>query len=279
MRHERWLRAFAWAGSCALLVAFGMWSGGGAAIPDAPAAPPAASSRVVSGTIASARTGATYPLEIYLPASYDGGSAAYPVIYALDGDAVFNPPGTRFANFRAVLEARRTQAILVGIGGSARRGRDYLLPGALAYHDFLALELVPFIEARYRADARRRLLTGLSLSGSMAGIALFLEGAAGQLTFSHFLSFEGSFGVQADRHQALEEKMHDALGGKPLPATLFLTRWGNPAECNFEPVGGMYKRLLARSYRGLVATETTYSTTHIGTDVPSFTDAVAKLLP
>ncbi|WP_235505774.1 alpha/beta hydrolase [Variovorax sp. Root411] len=288
------MRALVFAGSCALLVVFGVWNcggggggGGGTSIPIAPvadepaasAATPAASSRVVSDTIASAKTGASYPLEIYLPASYDGGSAGYPVIYAMDGDAVFNAPGTRFSNFRDILDARRTEAILVGIGGSARRTKDYILPGATAYHDFLTLELVPFIEARYRADAGRRLLTGLSLSGSMTGIALFLEGAADRLTFSHFLSFEGSFGVQADQHQALEEKMHDALAGKPLPATLVLTRCDNPAECNFEPVDGMYRRLLARSYRGLAATETTYSTTHTGTDIPSFSDAIAKVLP
>jgi hypothetical protein len=135
--------------------------------------PPPATSRVVSDTITSAKTGATYPIDIYLPASYDGGSASYPVIYAMDGDAIFNPPGSRFANFKDILDKRGTQAILVGIGGSARREQDYTLPGARPYHDFLTLELVPFIETRYRADVKKRLLTGLSLSGSMAGIALF----------------------------------------------------------------------------------------------------------
>jgi enterochelin esterase-like enzyme len=240
--------------------------------------PPPATSRVVSDTITSAKTGATYPIDIYLPA-YDGGSASYPVIYAMDGDAIFNPPGSRFANFKDILDKRGTQAILVGIGGSARREQDYTLPGARPYHDFLTLELVPFIETRYRADVKKRLLTGLSLSGSMAGIALFLEGAAGSLTFSHFLSFEGAFYYQEAEYQNLEQQMHDALGGRPLPATLILTRCGNPRECNFTPVEGMYMRLLARGYEGLTVTETTYSSTHTQTDIPSFTDAVAKLLP
>ena len=241
--------------------------------------PPPATSRVVSDTITSAKTGATYPIDIYLPASYDGGSASYPVIYAMDGDAIFNPPGSRFANFKDILDERGTQAILVGIGGSARREQDYTLPGARPYHEFLTLELVPFIETRYRADVKKRLLTGLSLSGSMAGIALFLEGAAGNLTFSHFLSFEGAFAFQEAEYQNLEQEMHDALSGKPLPATLILTRCGNPKECNFTPVDGMYMRLLARGYQGLTVTELTYSSTHTQTDIPSFTDAVAKLLP
>ncbi len=249
--------------------------------PAPPAEPPAEApvSRVVSATLASAHTGATYPLEIYLPASYDGGSAPYPVIYAMDGDGIFNPPGTRFANFREILEQRGSEAILVGIGGTARREQDYTLPGAVAYHDFLALELVPFIEANYRADPGRRMLTGLSLSGSMAGIALLLEGAADGPRFSHYLAFEGAFDFQPAEYQALEQQMHDALGGRPLPATLVLTRCDHPTECNFDPVGGLYQRLLARAYPGLSVSETTYATTHTGTDIPSFADAVARLLP
>ena len=248
--------------------------------PVAPAEPPPpATSRVVSDTITSAKTGATYPLDIYLPASYDGGTASYPVIYAMDGDGIFNPPGTRFSNLKDILDKRGTQAILVGIGGSARREQDYTLPGARPYHEFLTLELVPFIETRYRADVKKRLLTGLSLSGSMAGIALFLEGASGNLTFSHFLSFEGAFYFQEAEYQNLEQQMHDALGGGPLPATLILTRCGNPRECNFTPVDAMYMRLLARGYQGLMLTEMTYAATHTQTDIPSFTDAVAGLLP
>ena len=257
-------------------------------VPDNPAAPPPpaepvdpppATSRVVSDSIASAKTGASYPLEIYLPASYDGSSTRYPIIYAMDGDAIFNPPGTRFSNFKDILESRRTQAILVGIGGTSRREQDYTLPGARAYHDFLTQELVPFIEAKYRADTGKRMLTGLSLSGSMAGIALFLEGAAGSLTFSHFLSFEGAYSYQGPEYENLEQQMHDALNGRPLPATLILTRCSDPVECNSGPVDSIFRRLQGRVYQGLTVEETTYSTTHTATDIPSFTDSVAKLLP
>jgi enterochelin esterase-like enzyme len=249
--------------------------------PSPPEFVPEATSRVVSDSIASASTGATYTLQIYLPASYDGGSvAAYPVIYAMDGDAVFNPPGTRFANFKDVLDGRRAQAILVGIGGTSRREHDYLLPGARAYHDFLTQELVPFIEAKYRADARKRLLTGLSWSGSMAVLALFMEAASGTLTFSHFLAFEASFDSQEAENNALEQQMFDAWGrGKPLPATLVLTRCDNPLECNFGNVDDMRKRLQSRGYPQFVMTQTTYPQTHAGTDAVSFADVAAKLFP
>lgn len=241
----------------------------------------AAASRVVSDSITSARTGAAYPLQIYLPASYDGGSvAAYPVVYAMDGDAVFNPPGTRFANFKDILDKRRAQAILVGIGGTSRRELDYMLPGAHAYHDFLTQELVPFIEAKYRADPRKRMLTGLSLSGSMAGLALFMEGASGTLTFSHFLAFEASFDSQTPQNNALEQRMFDAWGsGKPLPATLVLTRCDSPKDCNFGNVEDMRKRLQSRAYPQFVMTESTYPQTHTGTDTVSFEDVADRLFP
>jgi enterochelin esterase-like enzyme len=241
---------------------------------------PEATGRVVEDSIVSARTGATYPLQIYLPASYDGGSvAAYPVIYAMDGDAVFNAPGTRFENFKSVLEKRHAQAILIGIGGTARREQDYLLPGARAYHDFLVQELVPFIEAKYRADAAKRMLTGLSWSGSMTGLALFMEAASGTLTFSHFLAFEASFDSQATENNELEQQMFDAWGTKPLPATLVLTRCDSPLACNFDNVDDMYKRLQSRAYPQFVITETTYTQTHPGTDLVSFTDVAARLFP
>src|SRR5687768_2403469 len=104
----RTLRAFVFVGGWALVLGMsscggGGGGGGGAAFPiaavgtppppsDTPATPPSpppappaepvdpppATSRVVSDSIASTKTGASYPLEIYLPASYDGSSTRYP---------------------------------------------------------------------------------------------------------------------------------------------------------------------------------------------------------
>jgi enterochelin esterase-like enzyme len=247
--------------------------------PEPPPPQPEPESRVVSERIASDFTGAEYPIEIYLPASYDGNSGAYPVIYAMDGDGIFNPPGTRFENFKNTLESRGTQAILVGIGGTARREQDYMLPGARAYHDFLIQELVPLVEARFRADPARRMLTGFSLSGSMAAVALLLEGASGKLTFSHFLAFEASFDSQPAENDALEQQMRDARGNSPLPVTLILTRCDNRDECNFDNVDEMHGRLQSRGYPELRLSELTYPTTHTGADTVSFVDAVAALFP
>ncbi|MCR6476297.1 alpha/beta hydrolase-fold protein [Variovorax sp. ZS18.2.2] len=240
--------------------------------------PPSATGRVASDSIKSAKTGATYSLNVFIPASYDADTAAYPVIYATDGDANFNPPGNRFENFKAILEKRGAKAILVGIGGTDRRGTDYVLPGVNAYHDFLTLELVPFIEAKYRADAKKRMLTGLSLGGLMTGIAFLLE-APDKLTFSYFLSFEGSFGYQKPDLDALEQKMFDASAGEQFPVTLLLARCNSGSDCNAVPVSDLYQKLSDRHYPGLALISTLFSSTsHTQTDIPAFEDAVARVL-
>lgn len=273
---------------CAFLLSAcgGGGSGGGGAVipivaaPQTPASPtPApATGRVVLDAIQSARTGATYPLSIYVPPSYDGSAAKFPIIYALDGDAA-NPPRGRFENLKGILEQRHVEAILIGIGGTSRRNTDYTFPGAAAYHDFLTKELVPFIESKYRADTGKRMLTGHSLSGSMTGYALFLEGASGVLTFSYFLSFEGSYGFQQGQTDGLEQAMYDVQKGNTLPATLILARCTDTTSCNYQPVDNVYQKLLKRAYAGFTLVEKDYSNGHVPTDLPAFSDAMAMIFP
>lgn len=239
-----------------------------------PAAAPSAAGRPISDSIKSAETGATYQLTIYFPASYSGSTKAYPVIYALDGDAV-NAPSGRFENLSGILERKGIDAVLVGIGGTSRRSTDYTFPGAVPYHDFLTKELVPFIESKYRADSTKRILTGHSLSGSMTGYALFLEGAGTTLTFSHFLSFDGSYGYQQAETDTYEQKMYEVRKDKALPATLILARCGDTTQCNYQPVDAVYQKLLQRGYSGFQIVEKTYSTSHVAVDLPAFEDALA----
>jgi predicted alpha/beta superfamily hydrolase len=255
---------------------------------------------VFSTTIDSARTGAAYPLYIYVPASYASGTATYPVIYATDGDAGF-PPDGRFANFRKILQRRGIDAILVGIGGTARRNKDFLLPGARAYHEFLTQELIPFVESRVRADPNRRVLSGISFGGVFVVTSLFLE-APDTLYFSHYISAEGSFFVPSFVEQ--ERNFTSTIGTRNIPATLILARAregnkvqsqqfsmggarGSPALSNLSlvpneftnhsEVDSFYRRMTARHYPGLVLIETSFSTDHIGTDNPSFEDAMVRI--
>lgn len=136
------VRRFVFAAACAALL-FGLsgcgggGAGGGTAIlpvaPTGAGAPPAAAtsgSRVVSTAQNSKATGATYPIQFYLPPGYDDGASTYPTIYITDGDAVYNLGVTRFKNFTDIFEKAGKKAIVVGVGGTARRNTDYLPPGA-----------------------------------------------------------------------------------------------------------------------------------------------------
>lgn len=256
---------------------------------------------VTSATIDSAQTGAVYKLYIYLPASYRSGTATYPVIYATDGDAGFPPKG-RFANFRRILQRRGIDAILVGIGGTERRNKDFLLPGAKAYHEFITQELIPFVESRFRTDPKRRILSGISFGGSFVVTSLFLE-APKTLFFSHYISAEGSFSLPS--FVAQEQNFSSTIGTKSIPATLILARGkesnnmqqqqfsagigannmfgmanlaqGLSQATNSAEVDTLYRQLVSRHYVDLNLVETHFATDHIGTDNPSFEDAVVRI--
>lgn len=256
---------------------------------------------VTLATVNSVQTGAVYKLYIYLPASYEMGTATYPVIYATDGDSPFPPEG-RFVNFTKILQRRGIDAILVGIGGTERRNKDYVLPGAKAYHEFITQELIPFIESHFRADPKRRILSGLSLGGSFVVTSLFLE-APNTLFFSHYISAEGSFSQPS--FVAQEKKFSSTIGTKSIPATLILARgsvsnkvqqqefsaaignknnlaMANLARAygeatNSAAVDSLYRRMVNRHYVDLILIESNFATDHVGTDNPSFEDAVVRI--
>ena len=264
-------------------------------------APGEATGSVTSATILSAQTGYAYPIYIYLPASYANGTATYPVIYATDGTTSF-PPDGRFVNFEKILRRRNIDAILVGIGGTERRAKDYNLPGAIAYHEFITQELIPFVESRFRADPKRRILSGISYGGSFVVTSLFLE-APNTLFFSHYISAEGSFFLPA--FVAQEQAFAKTIGSKSIPATLILARGATtnkvqqqqfssamgsknlPAVANLargfdestnsREVDSFYRRMVKRHYADLVLIETNFPTDHVGTDNPSFDDAMVRI--
>ena len=257
------------AGACLAIAAFASCGGS-----DGPVAPPAETvGSVTTASVSSTHTGATYPLQVYLPASYASGAQNYPVIYATDGDAAY-PPDGRFANLKEILQRRGVDAILVGIGGTARRNTDFLLPGAVDYHAFVTLELIPFIESKFRADPRRRLLSGISFGGSFVVTALFLEAPTG-LFFSHYLSAEGSF--QQPSFVAQAQQFSATIGSASVPATLILARGFVAPSTNSAVVDDFYRQTLARNYTGLSVVETSFATDHLATDNPSFEDAMARI--
>lgn len=139
--------------------------------------------------ISSKETGRSYDIHIRLPEGYDPNRASrYPVAYILDGDSLF--PILAATHLFLTIDDNIPEVIIVGVGygGFApainKRGIDFMPPrtggtaevsGAPMFRQFLKTELLPVIEARYRADPSRRILFGQSRSGSFAIYAAMTE--------------------------------------------------------------------------------------------------------
>ncbi len=128
--------------------------------------------------IESETVGRSYHLYVRLPDGDVSEESRYPVIYVLDGGALF----PMFASYAGYLEfgEEMPESIIVGISygapdfaGGNYRGTDYTAPsdereyygGAGVFQEFLKTELFPFIESEYPADSTRRIVFGQSIGG------------------------------------------------------------------------------------------------------------------
>lgn len=116
-------------------------------------------------------------IRVALPASYARSSQRYPVIYTTDGEGLFLPTASAMQFMTTASELpQMPEAIVVAIPNT-NRGRDMPVPqqygrgGEENFLAFLADELVPFIEARYRTQPLR-VLIGHSQGGTFAHYAL-----------------------------------------------------------------------------------------------------------
>jgi hypothetical protein len=258
------------------LGACGGGGGGGGSDGGTGVIPPPPVGRVETLLVPSTNTGYNYPISVYLPPQYDANAQArLPVIFAVDGDAFFGYDGniSRFDALKLVLQQRGTAAILVGVGGTIRRNADFLPFGSIPYHLFLTQELVPTIDARYRTDTSRRVLSGLSYGGTIVFLSFTYEGATTP-TFRYFWSTETAApnGFPQQLFDA-EAAMFSAVQGRPVPVTLFLAGANN---FNGPLVGQLYNQVLSRHYAGLDLEQVTYATTHVGADVPAFNEALTR---
>jgi uncharacterized protein len=153
-----------------------------------------------SFTLRSSATQSEFQIMVALPREYETSGVRYPALYVLDGNATF-PIVVETARF---LEFDRLQQVpvVVGVGypvalfwnSLGPRVKDFTptadpdfvenlsarfgFPprgsgGAAEFLRFLADDLFPVIENRYRVDARDRALYGYSLAGLFATYALF----------------------------------------------------------------------------------------------------------
>jgi hypothetical protein len=126
----------------------------------------------------SAVLGRALHIHVSLPEGYSEAETSYPTVYLTDGDSLFPllAPTQLFLTYDEPVPATILVGVAYGSFDPARgnmRGVDYRPPprgGAVAYQRFLAEELIPEIERRYRSDAERRILVGQSLG---AGFVLY----------------------------------------------------------------------------------------------------------
>jgi hypothetical protein len=231
--------------------------------------PPAPAGVSANARLRSSRNSVEYDVAIYVPPAYDAHTAPVPVIFALDAQI-------RYSSFLDVMRTSGAKAILVLIYDMGRRQTDFNMPGARDFLAFLTADLIPYVEANYRTDARKRVLTGLSTGGNFPFHALFME-APDRMSFAHYWSSEGAFWQQRDIVYAEEAEMFAAVGASALPVTLIFAHSYPASNTNSLVVSELYRQVASRNYRGLRLYDMGYPYGHVEMDAPSFRDSLGIL--
>jgi predicted alpha/beta superfamily hydrolase len=225
-----------------------------------------------AGAIRSAYTGWTYPLRVYLPAGYAASKQRYPVLYTLDGEFRFDLVTER-------LDELGAEVIVVAIGATsnARREIDFVIPGALAYSQFLTEELIPWADANYRTDPAERALAGHSLAGLLCALMFLFEDPE-QRYFNSFLISDASFWDKPEKTRQLIESLRVTTAS--VPVTLFIAAGakGNAAtKGNLEGTRMFHSLMQDSNFTDLDMRYEVYATNHKDVIDPSFRDGLAYL--
>ena len=209
-------------------------------------------------SLESSATGRSYDIYVRLPEEYaQGQGMKYPVLYVLDGqwdfkllDSIYG--GLHYDKFVPAM-------IIVGItysGADADYGtlramdytpvRDVFFPRSGDGPKFLTFfkdELIPFIEAEYRADSSQRVLMGSSFGGTFTLYAMFAEPGL----FHGYVA--GSPIVTFGNRDVFKQEAAYASTHQDLPVRLFLAV-GELEEVT-RPVEEFMQVLRERNYTGL----------------------------
>jgi enterochelin esterase-like enzyme len=125
---------------------------------------------------------------VLLPAAYEESERRYPVLYLLHGGGQDH---RAFMARRDFARRARTVEMIVVMPAADRGG----MPAAAVsrYEDFIARELVPYVDANFRTlgSAEGRAIAGLSMGGMLA--------AGTGLRFPHLFATVGAFSPAASR--------------------------------------------------------------------------------
>lgn len=208
-------------------------------------------------TIKSTSTGRSYDLYVRKPVDYDKNKQQkYPVLYLLDGQWDFKLLDSVIGGL--LYDKVIPDILIVGIAYSgehpdygALRAIDYTpVPGDAKgsgegpkFLSFLKAELIPLIEANYRADPASRILGGHSFGGLFTLYAMFTEPSLfwGYLAGSPDIVFANNFIVRQEEEFA---KTH-----KDLPVRIFFATGGG--ESLVTPGIAFVRTFAGRNYKGL----------------------------
>jgi S-formylglutathione hydrolase FrmB len=178
---------------------------------------------------------------ILLPASYDSSDARYPVVYLFHGGgqdhtafmarAAFTPMARRHEFIVVMPAADRTYSV---VGPEAQR----------TYHDYVATELVDYVDSHYRTIATRdsRAIAGLSMGGRIATMTALLHA--------------DRFGTVGAFSAALRPDVEAAVRDVPEHAPFFYVSCGTAdtlLPITREFIGWLMERAVAHTYREAAA--------------------------
>jgi Putative esterase len=228
--------------------------------------------RITANTmVPSNNSRANYQISVYLPADHATTTDNLPAIDALDG-GVDN--GDRFVRMATITEEQGVRAVLIAIGGYARRETDYRLPGASNFYAFVTTALIPFIESRDRIDPGTRTLAGHSYGGFFAVVAL-LKDRPDPGFFANFISQDIATADQEAPLFEMEQQLFTASAGNLPGTTLILS---DDTLGNDVSIEAVYQRFLVRNYQGLKLQRIpAYSLGHQEMFEPSFRDSIRLL--
>lgn len=157
-------------------------------------------------SVKSARLGEEREIHVFLPRTYSGSVKKYPVVYALDGEGTgaVTANAAEFMNGYSAIP--QMPEVIVAAIVNANRNRDMPIPegygkaGEENFLAFLADELVPLIEKKYRTQPLRILL-GHSQGGLFTHYAL----AARPKTFPWILSIDAPLAGFASAKPVMEK--------------------------------------------------------------------------
>ncbi|WP_262695394.1 alpha/beta hydrolase [Kordiimonas aquimaris] len=136
--------------------------------------------------IQSSVLGENRSISVYLPYGYEtDGKQTYPVVYSLDGEkwrhGAIIAANARFLSTMGFADA----AIVIAVHTEGHRVRDYVPSNnATSFLQFLKVEIIPWVESRYRVNTHRA-LSGHSLGGLFTLYALAQEPALFQAYFAY----------------------------------------------------------------------------------------------